>query len=579
VTNHPKRHGITLAGLCVALAATALFPVKPAAASSSPLVSVIVREDAGSTLDAGKVIASLGGQVTGRIDIINGVSARVPALNVTRLAATPGILSVTPDSPGHLLSTYAPSTDTGSMLTAEQRTGARATWSAGYTGKGIDIALIDSGVAPVNGLTAPGKVINGPDFSLESPADNLRYLDTYGHGTHMAGIIAGRDNVTTTPYASDTTHFMGMAPDSRIVSLKVADANGNTDVSQILMAIDWVIHHRNDNGMNIRVLNLSFGTDATQGYALDPLAYATEVAWHDGIVVVAAAGNSGNGAVLTDPAYDPTILAVGAGSAPATVTSTLSTDLVATFSSALATATRHADLVAPGSHVQSLRDPGSSIDQLYFSTGDIDTRFFRGSGTSQAAAMVSGAAALIEQQHPGISPDQVKALLKVTATPINATSYAQGSGELNLKAALTHSVPSGTQNNVVSTGLGTVEGSRGTGHLVQNGVTLSGEQDIFGNTMTSQALAQSESGLWTSLDGEWLDGWWSATSWAGASWAIYGSQQSLWSGAAWVNPNWVSHSWSATGWDSHSWSDGAWSSHSWSSVGYSSHSWSRETWS
>jgi serine protease AprX len=579
VTNHPKRSAITLAGLCVAVAATAVFQIKPAAASASPLVSVIVRENAGSTVDAGQIIASLGGQVAGRIDIINGVSAKVPALSVTRLAATPGILSVTPDSPGHLLSTYAPSTDTGSLLTAEQRTGARATWSAGYTGKGIDIALIDSGVAPVNGLTAPGKIINGPDFSLESPADNLRYIDTFGHGTHMAGIIAGRDNAATAPYSSDTSDFIGMAPDSRIVSIKVADANGNTDVSQILMAIDWVIHNRNANGMNIRVLNLSFGTDATQSYAQDPLAYATEVAWRDGIVVVAAAGNSGNGAVLTDPAYDPTILAVGAGTAPATITATLSSDAVATFSSALSTAPRHADLVAPGSHVQSLRDPGSSIDQAYFSTGDIDTRFFRGSGTSQAAAMVSGAAALLEQQHPGISPDQVKALLKVTATPINAASYAQGSGELNLKAALTHSVPNGTQNSAVSTGLGTVEGSRGTGHLVQNGVTLSGEQDIFGYTMTSQALVQSEAGSYTSLDSEWLRGGWSGTSWAGASWETYGQPWSLWSGAGWFNPNWTSHSWSASGWDSHSWSDGTWSSHSWSSVGYSSHSWSRETWS
>src|SRR6202043_766850 len=104
--------------------------------------------------------------------------------------------------------------------TAEQRVGATSAWDAGYTGKGVDIALIDSGVVPVNGLAAPGKIVNGPDFSFESGSRNLRYLDTYGHGTHIAGIIAGRDNAAAGAYASDTTDFLGMAPDARIINLK-----------------------------------------------------------------------------------------------------------------------------------------------------------------------------------------------------------------------------------------------------------------------------------------------------------------------------------------------------------------------
>jgi subtilisin family serine protease len=585
VSRWPARPTFALGAAALTVAATLTLPAVHASASSAPSVSVIVREYPGSTIDPDTVTAAVGGHVTNRLAIINGFSASVPASAVSRLATAPGILSVTADSRGHLLSTYDPTTDTGSLATAEQRTGARATWDAGYTGKGVDIALIDSGVAPVNGLTAPGKIINGPDFSLESPATNLRYMDTYGHGTHMAGIIAGRDNGATGPYSGDTTDFLGMAPDARIVNLKVADAHGNTDVSQILVAIDWVVRHRHDHGMNIRVLNLSYGTDATQDYSIDPLAYATEVAWRDGIVVVAAAGNSGDGAGLTDPAYDPTILAVGAATAPTMTDQTLPGDSVAPFSSALSTAARNVDLVAPGSHIQSLRDPGSYIDQTYGATGLIDSRFFRGSGTSQATAIASGAAALVIQQHPGITPDQVKSLLEASATPINGASYAQGNGELNISAALSQAVTSGTQSNTQSTGLGSVDGSRGTAQLIQHGVALSGEQDILGNTLTGAELAQSEAGSNTSLDSAWLSGRWRSTSWAGTAWVVYGQDDlQLWSGEDWRDENWSSHSWSSAGWVSASWSSASWSSASWSSAswsgsGYSNYSWSRETWS
>jgi serine protease AprX len=166
----------------------------------------------------------------------------------------------------------------------------------------------------VQGLTGPGKVVNGADLSFEGQLDGFRYLDTFGHGTHMAGIIAGRDDaVVPGREGNDNTNFMGIAPDAQILNVKVASSNGATDVSQVLAAIDWVVQHRNDNGMNVRVLNLSFGTDSTQSYVLDPLSYAAEVAWRKGIVVVAAAGNSqfGNNQ-LNNPAYNPHLLAVGA---------------------------------------------------------------------------------------------------------------------------------------------------------------------------------------------------------------------------------------------------------------------------
>jgi len=239
-------------------------------------------------------------------------------------------------------------------------TGAVRFWQAGYTGDGVDVALIDTGVVPVDGLRYPGKVINGADLSFESQADNLRYFDTYGHGTHLAGIIAGRDDLASVVEKGDTEVFLGMAPGARIVSVKVADSMGAADVSQVIAAIDWVVEHRTDNGMNIRVLTLAYGTDGVQSYQVDPLALAVERAWHAGIVVVVAAGNDGNDAVLRDPAFDPFVIAVGAGD---TDGSGGVTD-VTPFSSC-GTGERFVDVVAPGRSIVSLRNPGSFADEFF----------------------------------------------------------------------------------------------------------------------------------------------------------------------------------------------------------------------
>ena len=232
-------------------------------------------------------------------------------------------------------------------------------WNDGYTGAGIDVALIDSGVSPVDGLTVNGKVLNGPDLSFESQNSDLRYLDSFGHGTHMAGIIAGQSDGTpnriTTKEAKK--HFLGVAPDARIVNVKVATRNGATDVSQVIAALDWVVQHRNDNGMNIRVINLSFGTDSTQSYYLDPLAFAVEQAWAHGIVVVVAAGNDGNSSPLRNPASDPFVIAVGA--AKTNSTERTGDDSIPLFSSC-GTNQRHVDLVAPGKSIVSLLAPRSS---------------------------------------------------------------------------------------------------------------------------------------------------------------------------------------------------------------------------
>ena len=151
------------------------------------------------------------------------------------------------------------------MANTTAYTGAAALWDAGFTGAGVDVAVIDTGVSRVEGLATPGKVIYGPDLSLESQAPDLRNLDTNGHGTFMAGLIAGRDAGLSAPYSdAPASAYRGMAPDARIVSVKVGVADGGVDVSQVIAAIDWVVQHRTDNDLNIRVINLSYGTNSAQ---------------------------------------------------------------------------------------------------------------------------------------------------------------------------------------------------------------------------------------------------------------------------------------------------------------------------
>ena len=202
----------------------------------------------------------------------------------------------------------AQSTDAGSLESIARVTGARDLWKKGYTGKGVDVALIDSGIAPV--LGAP-TIVNGADLSLDAGNSNLRFLDGYGHGTHMAGIIAGKDASVDRPEKAKGA-FVGIAPGSRVVNVKVGAMDGTVHTSQVIAGLDWIIQNRQANGMNIRVVNLSYGSPATSNWKLDPLAWAAEVAWNRGIVVVAAAGNEGAGHELASPAYSPRILAVGA---------------------------------------------------------------------------------------------------------------------------------------------------------------------------------------------------------------------------------------------------------------------------
>ncbi len=473
------------------------------------------------------------------------------------------------------LRTVSKTAPPGWMALVNDATGAMDFWAKGFTGSGVDVALIDSGISPVAGIKLAGKVVNGLDISFESQAKNLGYLDTYGHGTHMAGIIAGRDSLTDPLSAQKAGEFVGIAPGARILNVKVADANGAVDVSQVIAAIDWVVQHRNDRGLNIRVLNLSFGTDGTQQYTLDPLAYAVQMAWDSGIVVVVAAGNDGNSAALRNPAFNPYVIAVGASDTGGTERA--KDDFVTDFTNC-GTDDRHVDLVAPGRSIESLRVPGSSADVKYPSAV-VDQRFFKGSGTSQSAAVVSGAAALVIDQRPGITPDQVKALLMESAQTLkNSSTTCQGAGSLSLGKALKTATPQASQKYSAPSGTGLLDLARGSAKLIDGKMILEGEQDIFGvkfdSASWSTAAAQSASwsgGTWNGSS--WSGTGWYSKSWSGASWSSASWSSASWSGASWSSASWSSASWSGASWSSASWSGASWSSASWSSNVWSSKSW------
>ncbi|MFZ0159134.1 MAG: S8 family serine peptidase [Kineosporiaceae bacterium] len=460
---------------------------------------------------------------------------------------------------------YNPATDPSSMYSTTALTGANAWWTAGYTGRGVDVAVIDTGVAPVAGLDTPGKVINGPDLSLESQNPAFRYLDTNGHGTFMAGLIAGHDSTLTAPYAAaPATAYRGIAPDARIVNVKVGVADGGVDVTQVIAAINWVVQHKTDNGLNIRVINLSYGTNTTQAYGVDPLAYAVDQAWKKGIVVVAAAGNTGyqrgNSAPgLASPAYNPYV--VGVGGYDPMGTSSFSDDQMGAYSASSAgcgSQCKNPDFVAAGSHLQGLRVPNSYLDATH-PEGVIDARYFRGSGTSQAAAVASGTIALILQKYPTLTPDQVKRFITSNAIKVpGADSQAQGAGEINLTALATKAPVSYTQKFTNPTGTGTLEAARGSDHLTANGVVLTGEKDIFGTPVNTITLAALEA-----TGSSWAGGTWNGSSWAGSSWAGSSWAGKSWSGISWSGSSWSGSSWSGSSWSGSSWSGSTWAGGSW----------------
>ena len=463
-------------------------------------------------------------------------------------------------------------THSGSPSAITRIIGAQTAWERGLTGRGVDVAVIDTGVTRVPGLNQPGQVIDGPDLSFDAGTGGPPGVDAFGHGTFMAGIIAGRDaGVSASAVGcsacrnasgySDTSAYVGVAPQARIVNVKVGAADGASDITQVIAAVDWVTQHAHDPGMNIRVLSLSYGIDSAQPYTVDPLAQAVEQAWHHGILVVVSAGNEGRAAPqLADPAYDPYVIAVGG--LDSRKPDTTSDDTVATFAQH-GTAERPVDVIAPAVSVLGLRVPGSFVDSMHSNKGRVGDRFQRGSGTSQAAAAVSGAAALLLERYPQATPDQVKALLSNTATPLAKGNHAaddpktihySGRGTINVAAAAAAPLPNAVQSFPVSTGTGPLDLTRNGSYVVDAGVALTGQQDIFGQPFDSAAMAASQA-----AGRSWTGGIWNGSRWSGDDWTATG-----WAGDDWEGSRWSGSRWSDDEWEGSRWSDDDWSGSRWS---------------
>jgi serine protease AprX len=586
-------------------------PAKATAADAGTVVPAqyILRltppaQDPQATARVGAVVRKHGGRLVSAQKTLSTAVVAVDAAGAAELARTRGVVTMSPDRVAQPQSLgFDPITQAGSMTNVTRVSGAKTAWTKGYTGAGVDVAVIDTGVAPVSALKASDKVVVGPDLSFESQDNDLRYLDTFGHGTHMSSIIGGREVARSngSTYANDKTNFYGMAPDSRIVSVKVGDHSGSVDVSQLIAGIDWVVQNRKSGGLNIKVLNLSFGTDSSQPYNTDPLAYAAETAVNNGIFVVASVGNDGkNTSGLADPAYDRFVFAVGAVDTRGT-DFTLD-DAVPSFSQHPNSTfmSREPDVVAPGVKIVGAGAPGSFIYGQY-PAARVGNGFLRGSGTSQAAAVASGAAALLYQKWPNLTPLQVKDLLKRTATPLILISSAlQGSGELNVARAIADSPTSsliliaqdasnawntGVTAYLPSTGTGSLEAARGSQHVSLDGVALTGEKDIMGTAWNGAATGNltKSLGMWDLSSGLFNGTRWAgtgftadSTTWAGRTWA----------GRTWAGTTWSGRTWAGGTWSGRTWADAVWNSYGWTGVrddpadggAFSGRTWSSSSW-
>ena len=385
------------------------------------------------------------------IRTVAGVSA-APAIHAVagtagrHLPAVQGQVALVADS---ALSTLASRADVRSVALDRRVQGAMERTSAtvgasrvrealGFDGTGVGVAIIDSGVANWHDDLGSDRVVHFADFVTHLPQAH----DDYGHGTHVAGIIAGSG------YDSGGAR-RGVAPGASLIVLKVLDGAGDGYISNVIAAMDYVVEHR--ARFNIRVLNLSVAAGVYESYTTDPFTLAAKRAADAGIVVVTSAGNLGRSESghlqlggITAPGNAPWVLTVGATNHQRTVAR--GDDTMAPFSSRGPTNIDRAmkpDVVAPGVGIESLAAGGSTIYNMNAAArlnGTIDTAmppYLSMTGTSMAAPVVAGTVALMLQANPDLTPNLVKAILQYTAERRPRIELAaQGAGFLNARGAV-----------------------------------------------------------------------------------------------------------------------------------------------
>ncbi len=398
---------------------------------------------------------NLGARVGARLGLVRGAAFSLPVNALAALEADPEVVSVTID---HAVNATDDYTDGAANVSS--------VWNSGYTGSGIGVAVIDSGINDSHtdlwdSTETHSRVVYRQDFTGTSNSNHngARY-DLYGHGTHVAGIIGGNG------YNSGG-QYEGVAPNVNLIDLRVLDANGTGSDSNVIAAIQQAIALKNT--YNIRIINLSLGRGVPSSYTQDPLCQAVESAWKNGIVVVVAAGNYGrlsvNGSngfgTITAPGNDPYVLTVGAMKSMGTMSR--ADDQLASYSSKGPTTYDHVvkpDLVADGNLVVSLAAPGATLEANYPADqvdGPGTNNYFTLSGTSMATPVVTGTVALLLQRNSTLTPDQIKARLMKSAHKVFPTStvasvphlsqtytefydlFSVGAGYLDAQAALANS--------------------------------------------------------------------------------------------------------------------------------------------
>jgi len=410
-----------------------LDPLLSARTASAGRSRVVIRLSDGSGVDAvASDAATQGGRTLRRLPIIDGVVLDIPNQAISALASNPLVERMSLDR-------YVGATMeiTGSTVGATD-----VRQQLGYDGRGVNVAVIDSGAWPAHDDLADGAGSSRVDGFVDFVKGGAAAYDDYGHGTHVAGIVAGNG---TDSSGAET----GIAPGAHLLVLKVLDANGRGRISDVIAALDYVVANRAT--LRTRVINLSVAAGVFESFETDPLTLAAKRAVTAGIVVVAAAGNRGsNGAGLpqyggiTAPGNAPWVLTVGASSHYGTADR--SDDTIAGFSSRGPSAVNYGakpDLVAPGVSIVSLADPGSTMygapdaRLVAGSSGISYFPYIRLSGTSMAAPVVTGTVALMLQANPALTPNAVKAILQYTAQVYSGHDYlTEGAGFLNAKGAV-----------------------------------------------------------------------------------------------------------------------------------------------
>jgi serine protease AprX len=513
-----------------------------AAAHPRKSVEVILQLEQGTAPSQGKaLIAEHGGRVTRDLHIINGFGAELGAAKAASLATEPGVRSVS-------LNAAIKKTDDGydgpRLATAyNQSIGSPYAWSEGYTGLGVGVAVIDTGIAGdlpdfrTSRLNATSRVVASAVVNPSASTSN----DGLGHGTHIAGLIAGNGNArpSTDPLVGK---YIGVAPKANLIAVKAGDEHGAATVLDVIDGLQFVTDYQKD--YNIRVVNLSLRSTNAESYKTDPLDAAVESAWFSGITVVVAAGNEGTAsdAVSYAPANDPYVISVGGVDDQGTRT-TLD-DTVASWSSRGVTqdAITKPDVLAPGAHLVSTLAPGSDYASLCPQC-ITDGAYFKVGGTSMAAGVVSGAVADIVQAHPSWTPGQIKTTLMRRGRALTAITTSSG-------ATVAGTTIDGAATGSVSPT--TVIGKE----IALDRVIDRDTPDAGANAnLTPNTLLDPATGL--------ID--YTRASWSRASWSQAADPlRASWSRASWSRASWSRASWSATPQSCADFERASWSRASWS---------------